>query len=925
MIVMSLLMAVAPTSTASAAPLADDLLAALDIDPATVASADYGGDPGAIGLLSTELGGFPQEGPNALVLSTGQASDLLGDRQDFRSTDLDGALAGADGNDLTQARLVLNPPPGANCLGFDFAFLSEEYPEFVGSSFNDIFTAELNESYFDLSELQVVAPNNFAYDSQGNAVSINTVFGLAEINGTAMNGATPPLTATTPIETASDGSMELILSIQDLGDSIYDSAVIVDNLRWLYGPNCARGATALTDTDGDGLPDEWELNGIDYNGDGVADLDLPAMGADPHRKDIFVEVDWMEKPATSCIWIHCWGDHSYAPQQAALDDVREAFAGAPVANPDGSTGITLHIDSGPESIMDPETGATWEARSRAGTVPYAASLGAFSDGKYDWSALDTFKESHFDTARRDAFHYALYAETFADSGSSGISRGIPGSDFLITDGHESWEGGFTRTQERGTFMHELGHNLSLRHGGDVHAHRGPEYRSVMNYYYQLEGLPPPAGLDYSSSHPFDDWSHLRFDGGSVGDLGDEAPLPQLTEPDSIDAETARELNAYAKVGDGLVRFIGPNVLLPGTETQQLIIDVDNVSSEAGDYTVDLATDMPGFPTSAEVTVAAESTERLTVPIATDELAPGTHEVTLTLSSTKGGEGLSSVAAEITIPDLSDPVTLNAAVAALEDLRAGSQEGLGAAVKEQLVAMLSAAFDGESEEPPVGPVPQPPPVEDPDDEPPPAEGPDDEPPDAALCPDDGAGPSFADVDPVRTHGLAILCLAEAEIINGFLDGTFGPTRTTTRAQFAAMMARTARILELSPTGVEPDIFVDDVSPHEADIAWMAALGVIEGYADGTFRPSEPVTRAQTASILARFWTAVTGDQLPPGESRFADVDGVHQDSIQQLTQAGIIEGRPDGTFGPGQATSRAQMATLIHGVADRLLGLTSEPR
>ena len=50
------------------------------------------------------------------------------------------------------------------------------------------------------------------------------------------------------------------------------------------------------DTDGDGLPDVWEKEGLDYDGDGKIDVDLPAMGADPNVPDIFVEVDWMVRP-----------------------------------------------------------------------------------------------------------------------------------------------------------------------------------------------------------------------------------------------------------------------------------------------------------------------------------------------------------------------------------------------------------------------------------------------------------------------------------------------------------------------------------------------------------------------------------------------------------------------------------------------------
>ena len=53
---------------------------------------------------------------------------------------------------------------------------------------------------------------------------------------------------------------------------------------------------SMQDSDGDGLPDEWETNGVDTDGDGVIDLHLEQMGADPNVPDVFVELDWMYQP-----------------------------------------------------------------------------------------------------------------------------------------------------------------------------------------------------------------------------------------------------------------------------------------------------------------------------------------------------------------------------------------------------------------------------------------------------------------------------------------------------------------------------------------------------------------------------------------------------------------------------------------------------
>ena len=141
---------------------------ALDIDPATVLGHTVNADPASVLATGTALGGFPTQGSDYLILSTGQADSVAGgDPSEFISTDLASAAAGADGNDLTQLRVRLKPPGKATCIAFDFRFLSEEYPEYVGSAYNDIFTAELNESLFTVDGNQVVAPNNFAFDSEG--------------------------------------------------------------------------------------------------------------------------------------------------------------------------------------------------------------------------------------------------------------------------------------------------------------------------------------------------------------------------------------------------------------------------------------------------------------------------------------------------------------------------------------------------------------------------------------------------------------------------------------------------------------------------------------------------------------------------------------------------------------------------------------
>jgi hypothetical protein len=463
---------------------------ALGLLPSDVISISTGtSDTTGFEVFSTPATLFPTQGSDYFVMSSGAAVDALtANTSPSTSTVLNG-LNNSQGNDMVQTVLVLQPPAAASCLAFDFAYYSEEFPEFVGSQFNDAFIAEVGQSTFQIVGNQVIAPNNFAFDTTGKVISVNTVFDVNASNavGTTYDGGTPLLTAKTPLENPGE-PITVTLSITDLGDSIYDSTVFIDNFRWLYGVACEAGAD--TDTDRDSLLDSWETSGIDFDNNGTVDLDLPAMGADPQHKDIFVEIDYMVLGGTT--------GHTHKPKADALQTVINAFNNAPVTNPDGTTGIHIHIDAGSDTIMNPVTNETWGTRSQSNALTHQNNLGTCPGG-YDWSAFDAIKglgaPGSFSIQRADVFHYNIWGHSLCpEYGTvSGISRGIPASDFLVTLG--GWDGDVgTVNQQAGTLMHELGHGLSFKHGGDDHGNYEPNYISIMNYSFQTRGL-RISGLD----------------------------------------------------------------------------------------------------------------------------------------------------------------------------------------------------------------------------------------------------------------------------------------------------------------------------------------------------------------------------------------------------------------------------------------------
>ncbi len=190
------------------------------------------GDP--VAVADTPLARFPLDGPAYAILTTGDAK-LADDVGAFASADLDGSpppFRGDTAVDVTVLHIPLLVRPNANCLSFDFRFLSEEFPFFVGGTFNDAFIAEVNVTNWTTQGSAITAPANFAFDTNGAPVTINssgpTAMSAAEAAGTAYGGATQLLRASTLVQPGSPAF--LYLSIFDQDDRTYDSAVFVDNL-----------------------------------------------------------------------------------------------------------------------------------------------------------------------------------------------------------------------------------------------------------------------------------------------------------------------------------------------------------------------------------------------------------------------------------------------------------------------------------------------------------------------------------------------------------------------------------------------------------------------------------------------------------------------------------------------------------------------
>jgi len=321
-------------------------------------------------------------------------------------------------------------------------------------------------------------------------------------------------------------------------------------------------SVVITDSDGDGLLDSWEQSGMDENNDGTIDLNLAALGASKNQKDIFVEVDYEDCAIAGS---NCGVNHSHKPIGGIIED--------------GATGVDScndHIDNGNDGKCDTGVGCTGGDAGKPAD-PDCSVVKAFADAPVniklhvivdeavvhenltDFKAqqpapcpqgnppnglFEAYKCTKFTTAadrapntnakwikaaKRKVFHYALY--THQQPGAFNCSSGkaeIWGNDFYVSLGGlraaatPCWtvdgtgESVGSAAEQEGTFMHELGHNLGLRHGGADDLNYKPNYLSVMNYTFQMPYIVPRGTWGVNNSGSFLDYSRWRLTPAAAG-------------------------------------------------------------------------------------------------------------------------------------------------------------------------------------------------------------------------------------------------------------------------------------------------------------------------------------------------------------------------------------------------------------------------
>ena len=148
------------------------------------------------------------------------------------------------------------------------------------------------------------------------------------------------------------------------------------------------------------------------------------------------------------------------------------------------------------------------------------------------------------------------------------------------------------------------------------------------------------------------------------------------------------------------------------------------------------------------------------------------------------------------------------------------------------------------------------------------------------------------------------------IRGYPDSTFGPSRSLTRAETAAIFARLLD-LDVSKTSTS----YTDVPTDLWSAGYISAVsnyGLMKGYVDGSFNPEGSITRAEFATIAARYFKIERSNSVTAIKDYFTDTDDSWAKStIDEVHRYGIINGYSDGTFKPNNSISRAEAVTMIN--------------
>ncbi|MCI8415293.1 MAG: hypothetical protein HFF00_06680 [Ruminiclostridium sp.] len=184
------------------------------------------------------------------------------------------------------------------------------------------------------------------------------------------------------------------------------------------------------------------------------------------------------------------------------------------------------------------------------------------------------------------------------------------------------------------------------------------------------------------------------------------------------------------------------------------------------------------------------------------------------------------------------------------------------------------------------------------------------------PDPNPGTQIEDPDVPLAGAPGLNTTDHYAYVTGYPDGTVRPQANITRAEVATIFFRLMtdeyRAANWSSTNGFPDV-ADASLWYNNAVSTAAKAGLLKGKEDGKFYPTANITRAEFATIAARFTSdeEVTAKPFPDTVGHWAEQD------IIRAVQAGWIKGNSDGTFRPNDPITRAEAMTLVNRMLDRV--------